>query len=103
MSRERLPNRRQAESFEITHAGISYVASVSRYRDGRLAEIFLSATKAGSYSDALARDAAIVASLALQGGVPAESIRHALGREADGRASTPLCAALDDLAKRGAL
>ena len=72
MSRERLPNRRQAESFEITHAGIAYVASVSRYRDGRLAEIFLSATKSGSYSDALARDAAIVASLALQGGVPAE-------------------------------
>jgi ribonucleoside-diphosphate reductase alpha chain len=103
MSRERLPNRRQAESFEITHAGIAYVASVSRYRDGRLAEIFLSATKSGSYSDALARDAAIVASLALQGGVPADSIRHALGREADGRPSTPLGAALDELAKRGAL
>jgi hypothetical protein len=102
MSRDRLPNRRASEVFGFTYGAIEYVATVSRYAaDDRLAEIFLSATKAGSQADSAARDAAIVCSIALQSGVEAEAIRHALGGEANGTAVSPLGAALDFLAERG--
>jgi hypothetical protein len=65
----------------------------------RLAEIFLSNSKAGSHSDAAAKDSAVVASLALQHGVPLDVIRRALLRDARGVASSPLGVALDLLAK----
>ena len=67
--------------------------------DGRLAEIFISNAKAGSHSDAAAKDAAVVASIALQHGVPIDVIRHALLRDSRGRASSPLGCALDLIAE----
>jgi ribonucleoside-diphosphate reductase alpha chain len=78
------------------------IASISRYPDGRLAEIFITSNKNGSDADAAARDASITCSLALQFGCPAEVIRHALLRDARGVASSPLGAALDLLAFEGA-
>jgi len=68
-------------------------------RDGGLAEIFLSNCKAGSHSDAAARDSAVVCSLALQHSVPLETIRRALLRDSRGIASSPLGAALDLLSE----
>jgi hypothetical protein len=97
-ARERLPNRRASESFSFECNGLHYTATISRYADGRLAEIFLSNCKAGSHSDAAARDSAVVCSLALQGGVPLDVIRHALLRDGRGIASSPLGQALDLLA-----
>jgi hypothetical protein len=47
----------------------------------------------------MASDAAVVASIALQYGVPLEVIRHALMRDVRGRASGPLGAVLDLLAE----
>ena len=41
-SRVRLPNRRSSESFDFDCLGLSYTATISRFSDGRLAEIFLS-------------------------------------------------------------
>ena len=46
----------------------------------------------------MARDAATIASIALQYGTPPETIRRALTRNADGSASEPLGAVLDLLA-----
>jgi hypothetical protein len=97
-SRARLPNRRPHESFTFTHAGIRYTAGVGRFVDGRLGEVFLNASKTGTDADTIAKDAAIVASIALQSGVTSETIRHALTRNRDGSASGPLGAALDMLA-----
>ena len=98
-ARERLPNRRGTETFAFTCNGLSYLASIGRYADGRIAEIFLSNAKAGSHSDAAAKDSAVVASIAMQFGVPLDTIRHALLRDAQGRASSPLGEALDRLAE----
>jgi len=95
MSRRRLPNRRPAETFGIEVGGLNYVVSVGRFDDGSLAEIFISNGKAGSDSDTAARDSAVVASIALQYGVPAEVIRRALMRNRDGSVCGPLGAALD--------
>jgi hypothetical protein len=97
--RERLQNRRACETFNFECNGQTYSATVGRFDDGRLAEIFLGNAKAGSHSDSAAKDSAVVASIALQHGVPLETIRHALLRDSHGRASSPLGAALDLLAE----
>jgi hypothetical protein len=98
-ARQRLDNRRASESFNFEAGGLKYAATFSRYPDGRLAEVFLTNHKAGSASDTNARDAAVVCSLALQFGVPLETIRKALMRDPAGRASGPLAAALDLIAE----
>ena len=95
--RTRLPNRRPSITFALEVHGLRYTCSYSCFADGRLAEIFLSNTKPSSQSDANARDSAIAASLALQFGCPLETLRRALLRDARGRPSTPLGAALDEI------
>ena len=99
-TRSRLPNRRPSETFALACNGLSYLATISRFQDGRLAEIFISNANAGSHSDAVAKDAAVVASIALQHGVSVDVIRHALLRDSHGRASSPLGAALDVVVER---
>jgi hypothetical protein len=96
-ARARLPNRRLAETFELECAGLRYTCTVGRFTDGRLAEIFISNHKTNSGADVNARDAAIVASIALQFGADVETIRRALCRDARGNASGPLAAALDKI------
>jgi len=97
-ARRTLPNRHDSETFEIQVGGLHYTCSVSRFPDGSVGEVFLQNHKPGSQSDFNARDAAIVASLALQHGVPLETIRRALLRDSHGHASTPLGVALDRIA-----
>ena len=97
-ARDRLPDRRPCESFSFECNNLHYTATISRYADGRLAEIFLGNAKAGSHSDAAAKDSAVVASIAFQHGVPVETIRRALLRDARGSPSSPLGAALDIVA-----
>jgi len=94
-ARERLPNRRPCENFTFEHAGMKYIASVARYGDGKLGEIFISNRKSGSDADAAAKDSAVVCSIALQHGVPIETIRKALLRDSRGYPSSPLGTALD--------
>jgi hypothetical protein len=98
-TRERLRNRRASTNFGFECNGLRYIATVSFYQDGRLAEIFLGNRKSGSHSDASAKDSAVVCSLALQHGVPVDVIRKALLRDSRGVASSPLGAALDHLAE----
>jgi hypothetical protein len=97
-ARRRLENRRPCESFSIQLAGQRYVVSVGRFPDGAPAELFISNGKAGSDSDANARDIAIAASPALQFGCPIDVLQRALVRDSRGCASTPLGAALDLIA-----
>jgi hypothetical protein len=93
--RERLPHRRASETFEFELAGLQYCATVSRFEDGRVGEIYLASHKAGSQADTAARDSAIAVSLALQHGADVETIRRGLCRDARDRASGPLGRALD--------
>jgi hypothetical protein len=51
--------------------------------------------KAGSAAGILAQDSAVMCLISLQFGVPLETIRRALMRDAQGRASGPLAAVLD--------
>jgi hypothetical protein len=94
-TRERLLNRRPAEHYNFQCNGLNYTASIGRFPDGRLAEIFISSAKSGSHSDSAAKDSAVVCSIALQFGVPVDVIRHGLLRDTRGVASSPLGCALD--------
>lgn len=85
--RRTLPNRRGSMRFPFTHDGARYSATVSRYSDGRLAEIFLDAAKPDSALAVHASDAAVLASLLLQHGVEAEVICRSI--------SGPLATALE--------
>jgi hypothetical protein len=96
-ARKRLPNRRRCESFDFSHAGIGFTLCAGFYPDRRIAEIFLSSEKPGSPIEAIARDAAVTVSIALQFGADLQTIRSALTKDHDGRPATLLGAALDRL------
>jgi hypothetical protein len=76
-TRQRLENRRLAETFELEVGGLRYTATIGRFADGRVAEIFLSNHRVNSAADTNARDSAIVCSIALQFGADLETIRKA--------------------------
>jgi hypothetical protein len=97
-TRTRLPDRRASETFSIESGGLAHLATISRFPDGRLGEIFLTSHKVGSAADTAARDAAIACSIALQFGADVEIIRKALCRDSAGNANGPLAAALDLIA-----
>ena len=98
-ARQRLPDRREHTLVTFTTVdGFRYTAGLGYFEDGRLAEIFLNAEKIGTAIETAARDSAVVASLALQHGVPPETIQHALTRNGDGSASGALGTLLDLLA-----
>src|SRR5262245_38717090 len=99
--RIRPPNRRASQSFSMHVGGLEYTATVRRYDDGKIAELFLSNHRSNSAADTNARDAAITFSIAVQHGADAEAIRRALSRDAHGRAQGPLGRALDQIAEWG--
>jgi ribonucleoside-diphosphate reductase alpha chain len=98
--RERLRNRRRSENFTFDLDGLKFTATISRYADGRVAELFLNNHKGGNQADTNARDSAIVLSFALQHGGDIDEIRKALCRDSKGRALSPLGAALDIIAEQ---
>jgi hypothetical protein len=94
-ARQLLPNRRRSEIATFDLDGTRFRATVSRFNDGRLAEVFIDTDKPCSGVSIAARDLGIAASLALQSGCPAATLRKALQRLSDGSPAGPLAAALD--------
>jgi ribonucleoside-diphosphate reductase alpha chain len=90
-SRHRLPNRRANEAYTFEFDGHRYRASAGRFPNGDLAEIFIDTAKAGSPLQLNAECSAVLTSLALQHGVPSETIRHAV--------NGPIAVALDYFTK----
>jgi hypothetical protein len=91
VTRQHLPNRRDNETYTFEHDGHRYRASAGRFPNGDLAELFLDAAKAGTPLQQNAECVAILTSLALQHGVPPETIRHAV--------NGPIAIALDHFIK----
>jgi hypothetical protein len=98
IARRRLPNRRGNESFSFQWLNMRFTATISRFSDGAVAEIFLTNGKIDSHADVMARDSAVAASLALQHGTPLEVLQRALLRDQRGVAASPLGTALDLIA-----
>jgi ribonucleoside-diphosphate reductase alpha chain len=97
--RERLANRRHSEIFNFRADGLRFTGSVSRFDDGRIAEVFLDNHKAGSGIGTLVRDSAIILSFALQHGADIKAIRRALCRDSQGKPMGPMAVALDLLSE----
>jgi len=93
--RECLLNRRASTTFGFECGPHRYIATISHFPNGELAEIFLGNDRAGSNIDAAAKDNAVVASIALQYGIPLNVVRNALLRDSRGIASSPLGMVLD--------
>ena len=84
--REKLPQRRYSETFELVFNQSPVSVTVGCYDDGRVGEVFLAMQKkAGSQADLAARDIAILISLAVQHGVPLPTIGDALTKDSEGR------------------
>jgi hypothetical protein len=66
MMRERLPDRREAELVDFTHAGRRWTLTTGRFPDGRVGEVFLDTPKASALGE-------IAADAAAASGSPAES------------------------------
>jgi hypothetical protein len=58
-ARQRLPNRRASEKYNLACGGLAYAETVSRFSEGSIAKVCLSNHKRGSAADTNARDAAI--------------------------------------------
>jgi hypothetical protein len=98
--RTTMPGRRYCETLKLHHGSqrAAYHVTVGYYADRAApGEIFISTNKIGTAQDALARDIAILMSLALQHGCALATMRDALTREADGTPSTIAGAVADRL------
>lgn len=101
MSREPLPPRRASETFELSFGGLAvpYTITTGFYDDGRIGDIFINGGKSGEAVEAIARDSAVVISMALQHGVPIETIAHAITRNARNEPQTIVGAIIDVLTR----
>jgi hypothetical protein len=87
-------------SFDLRFWNQPFTVTVGFYADGTLGEIFISTGKTGTDIASVARDAAVVISLALQHGVPIESLGHAITRDRSGAAASILGAVIDCVSAR---
>ena len=99
-TRATLPHRRAATTCEVKHEQQSVTVTVGYYADGSLGEVFVTAPKVGSSLEAIARDAAVLLSIAIQHRVPLDTLRHAVTREQDGSPSSIIGAVVDELCGR---
>jgi hypothetical protein len=97
MTRRRLADRRSHETIAIEHDGQRYkvglgreLVCIERARLGPVVEVFLNAQKVNSPIDVLVSDGAILMSMLLQYGCPADAIHHAMKRNQDGSPASPL-------------
>jgi hypothetical protein len=94
-NRHRLPDRRRGESFEFYHGNLGFTATIGRYRGGRIGELFINSHKTSGDLESMARDSAIILSIALQCGADLNATRSAVTRDANGAPATLIGAALD--------
>lgn len=97
MTREILPNRRFIEHFDLAHGNHTYQIGIGYYKDGRPAEIFIDAGKAGTDLRTTAHDLAVAVSIALQHGATIEEMRHTFARDDEGNPSGIAASILDRL------
>jgi hypothetical protein len=97
--RRTLPMRRPVFTFPMEHDNQSYTISVGYFDEPKLepAEVFINGAKVGSMVESIARDAAVLLSIAMQHGVPLEVVRGAVTREADNRPASIIGRIVDRL------
>ena len=97
MTRRALAQRRASETFNLRFWNQLFTVTVGFYPDGTLGEVFVGVGKTGNDIQSIARDAGVLLSLALQHGVPPETIRHAVTRSASEEPASILGAVVDSI------
>jgi hypothetical protein len=99
MTRRTLPQRRRCETFEIAFGGFNrrHFVTLGFYDDGALGEVFITSGRTGEPVEAIARDGAVVLSLALQYGAELSNIRSAITRDHQGEPMSIVGAVIDKL------
>jgi len=100
-AREKLPDRRPSETFDLEHAGMRYTVTISHDHRRVVRETFICNHKRGNASDIAARDCGILISLTLPHGCSIETIARAISRNSDGSASGIAGAVIDRVLKDG--
>jgi hypothetical protein len=72
-----------------------YRATIGKYADGRIGEVFITNHKAGSAAGVMASDAAVLCSIALRMGASPEALLHSLMKDSAGRATSPIGVVLE--------
>lgn len=90
-----MPMRRQTTRLDTWFEPTDYAVEYGLLPDGRIGEIFITTTKAGSQLEAAARDAAIAISHALQRGAEVAELRASATRDGMGRPLSIVGHALD--------
>jgi hypothetical protein len=98
--RERLPARRACLVVGFDHRSswgtpIPYTATIGFFDDGRIGEVFVDGKMRSSEGGALAADAAVLISIALQHGVPLDEMRNGMARSGDGLPHSIIGSTLD--------
>lgn len=103
--REPLPLRRRSETFEIDFGAQrrKNTVTVGYYEDGRIGEVFLNSGISGEATEAIARDSAVLLSMALQHGVPMATIGHAITRDGQGMPQTIVGVVVDLLTRNSSV
>ena len=99
MDRRVLPQRRRAETFELEFGGHArrFAVTLGFYDDGALGEVFITGGKSGEQVEAIARDGAVLLSMALQHGCSMTTIASAITRDSQGAPSSIIGAVVDRL------
>jgi hypothetical protein len=95
MTRQRLPNRRPAETIGLEHNGSRFTVTIGFYPDGRPGEVFTHGIRSGSNLDALLADACVVVSCLIQHGVEPREIASRMGRLGNAEPASIIGAVID--------
>lgn len=95
MTRQRLPNRRAAETVELEHGGQRFTVTIGFYSDGRPGEVFTHGLRSGSNLDGLLADACVVVSCLMQHGVEPKEIASSMGRLGNAEPASIIGAVVD--------
>lgn len=102
MTRQRLPDRRAAETIQLEHAGQRFTVTIGFYPDGRPGEVFTHGMRTGSTLDALLADACVLLSLLMQHGVESRELASSMGRLGSSEPASIIGAVLDLIASPAA-
>ena len=99
--RRTLPQRRRAETFELSFGGLdrAHTVTVGYYDDQSIGEVFINGGKSGEMVESIARDGAVLLSLALQYGADLRNIKSAITRDGQGAPSSIIGAVVDRLSE----
>ncbi len=102
MPRERLPDRRQAETVDLWHGGRRYHLPIGEYPDGSPGEVFVHGATPGSDTDLLCDDIGVLMSRLLQHGDSPAALAAGIGRLGNGAPASIVGAIADVVAAKAA-